>query len=335
MMETNEGNLPVCHLEVTPEESGMRLERFIQRRMKDLPEVAIFRWIRTGQVRVEGGRCRVGRRVEAGEKVRIPPHRPVVEAEGGQCVPRRVVEGLRERILWRDEWLLVMDKPEGMVVHSGSNQSWGLIDALKEYWRGQGLPGLPELCHRLDRETSGCLLLGVDRRAVAGLVAAFKQGRVAKRYLTLVQGQPPERGTISAPLVKGHLQGGERMVVVEGQGGQPALTRYRVLHRFPEAALLLVEPATGRTHQIRAHCQWAGHVLAGDPKYGEKTFNQRLRELGLRRLFLHAWEVTFSHPLTNRSVVVRAPLPADLQQFLGKLDAAFHWEEGIDISGNI
>ncbi|MBF0625625.1 MAG: RluA family pseudouridine synthase [Magnetococcales bacterium] len=309
---------PARRVPVGPDWDGARLDRFLAAHLPGLPPGAIQRLVRTGQVRVNGGRVRSGQRLTTGMEVRLPPVRPASTTEEKRPTPppQRVAE-LARRILYRDRHLLILDKPAGWAVHGGSGQPWGLIDAVRLLPAEAGAE--PELCHRLDKDTSGCLVFGLDKPTVRRLAEMFRNGAVHKRYLALVAGHPrPRQGAIRQPLVKGVTRGGERMVVAR-EGGQAACTRYRVLSRHGTASLVEARPETGRTHQIRVHCQWAGHPLAGDAKYGDRTFNERLARLGLKRLFLHAAGLEFVHPATGQPLAVTAPLDPTLDLLLHRL----------------
>ncbi|MBF0293903.1 MAG: RluA family pseudouridine synthase [Magnetococcales bacterium] len=311
--------LPVRHARVNREEAGMRLDRFLADRNAGAPMALIQRWLRTGQTRVNGARAKGGYRLTEGEEIRVPPYQPAVP-ETGNKVPEWAVREVAKRILWRDERVLVLDKPHGVPVHGGSGLEWGSVDAVRAWMRGEGGDATPELCHRLDKETSGCLLFGLDKMAVRRLTEAFRQGRVEKGYLVLVKGIPrADAGVIDRPLVKGEARGGERMVIAGETVGESARTRYRVLERFRDLALLSAHPETGRTHQIRVHLQWLGHPVAGDEKYGDFLLNRQLRKLGLTRMFLHARHIVFPHPESGKDQAVEAPLDGILTGVLAQL----------------
>ena len=311
---------PVRLQRVTPQEAGLRLDRFLGDHLAGAPISLLQRLMRTGQVRVNGGRARGGSRLCAGDEVRLPPVR-IVE-EGSRTAPRSppvpLLQAVRDGILWRDDHLLILNKPSGLMVHAGSGGRWGAVDLLRAVLAGEGVQ--PELCHRLDRDTSGCLLFALNKSAVRRLTAAFRAGQVEKTYLALVRGRPhPEAGVIDRPLVKGVVRGGERMVVTAAEGGVGAVTHYRVRERFRSASLVEVRPATGRTHQIRAHFQWFGAPLAGDGKYGDRIFDRALKRFGLNRLFLHAAGLAFTHPEHGERLAVAAPLEPSLEQVLARM----------------
>jgi 23S rRNA pseudouridine955/2504/2580 synthase len=314
---------------ISHREAGMRLDRFLKDNLPDAPISLIQKLLRTGQVRVDSKRKKGNYRLVDGELVRIPPINIEPASDHGaggsakKC-PAGAVADIGRRILYRDSTVLVVDKPAGMAVHSGSGQSWGVVDALRQYMAGEdGVDAdiNPELCHRLDRDTSGCLLFGLGKYATRTLTAAFRDGTIHKGYLALVKGRvSPATGLIDKPLIKGVVRGGERMVVTGNNGeGQEARTRYRTEKNFAGATLLDITLETGRTHQIRAHFLSIGHPVAQDPKYGDREFNQQMKKNGLPRLFLHAGQLVFSHPETNEKIEITAPLDRALKTFLDKL----------------
>jgi 23S rRNA pseudouridine955/2504/2580 synthase len=302
---------------VASEEAGQRLDNYLLRVLKGVPRSRIYRLVRKGEVRVNRRRSRPEYRLQPGDQLRIPPVRM---AERGE--PARPASDARARVraavVFENERLLVLSKPPGMAVHGGSGLSYGVIEALRAERPGE--PFL-ELVHRLDRETSGCLLIAKRRSALRHLHQVIREGAMEKRYLTLMMG----RGlggdrTVSAPLRKNQLQGGERMVRVDPEG-KPACTRFTPLQRFTGATLTEAELYTGRTHQIRVHAAHIGQPLAGDSKYGDPAFNRAMGRLGLRRLFLHAHSLRFPAPGSGASdLLVTAPLPEDLRTVLDALE---------------
>ena len=301
-------------VEVAAEQAGQRIDNFLLRYLKGVPKSRIYRILRKGEVRVNRGRAKPDYRLQAGDRLRIPPLR-ISDSRPGQ-VPAQVQAGLADKVLYEDERLLIVDKPSGMAVHGGSGLSFGVIEALRAL-----RPDAPylELVHRLDRDTSGCLMIAKKRSELRTLHALLREGRVTKRYLLLARGdwsQGPWK--IDAPLRKNQLRGGERMVRVDTRG-RHALTRFSFLEGYPGASLMEAELGTGRTHQIRVHAAHAGHPLAGDDKYGDPDFNRHLRTLGLRRLFLHAHYVAFHDDERDRRIEVGTPLADDLRAVLGRL----------------
>lgn len=304
-------------VEISAEEAGQRIDNFLQRLLKGVPRSRIYRLLRRGEVRVNRARARPDYRIRSGDQVRIPPVRrsAAASADSGAA---GAAERLRDAILYEDERLLVLNKPAGMAVHGGSGLSFGVIEALRVM-----RPDAPylELVHRLDRDTSGCLLIAKRRSELRTLHALLRAGQVQKRYLLLVQGDwRPERFEVTVALRKNLLRGGERMVEVDAEGKQ-ALTRFHVLARYPGASLLEAEPRTGRTHQIRVHAAHRGHPLAGDAKYGDAVFNRKMRALGLKRLFLHAHFIAFADAARSRAIEISAPLAQDLRNVIQQLES--------------
>ncbi|MEO5346929.1 MAG: RluA family pseudouridine synthase [Magnetococcus sp. YQC-9] len=309
---------PVRRVRVSADEAGMRLDRFLAHHNPGAPVALVQRWLRTGQTRVDGARASGNLRLESGQEVRIPPFASrEPPSSPAEAVPEWALRILQGRILWRDRHLLVLDKPHGIPVHGGSGQSWGVVDGMRLLLAKEGTDEVPELCHRLDKETSGCLLFALDKPSARKMQEAFKSGAVDKAYWALIAGVPrAHTGVIEQPLIKGSARGGERMVIAGGVEGLSARTRYRVLERLGEWALVVAHPDTGRTHQIRVHFQWLGHPLLGDEKYGDAALNKRLRRAGMKRMFLHAQEMRFRHPVTGEKQVVEAPLDAELERML-------------------
>lgn len=298
------------------ETEGQRIDNFLMRHLKGVPRSHLYRVLRRGEVRVNKGRVKADYRVCADDMVRIPPMR-VTEPGVPAPVPAERLGDLRQAILYEDDRLIVLDKPAGLAVHGGSGLSYGLIEALRQMRPGKEL----ELVHRLDRETSGCLLVSKRRSALRELHGLMRDNRLDKRYLALLTG-PLERSevVVDAPLRKNVLRSGERMVHVDNERGKPARSIFRRLGQFSGYTLAEVRLLTGRTHQIRVHARHLGVPLAGDPKYGDDDANRRLRELGLRRLFLHASALTFRLDYLERSLRVEAPLPAALENLIKALE---------------
>jgi 23S rRNA pseudouridine955/2504/2580 synthase len=299
---------------VGPEHAGQRVDNFLRSELKGAPKSLIYRILRTGEVRVNKGRAKPETRLAAGDVIRIPPLRLSEER------PKRVGDALKatleQAIVYQDEDLLVLNKPSGLAVHAGSGVNVGVIEALRAMYPDE--KGL-ELAHRLDRETSGVLVLAKTRAALTVLHEQLRGDEVTKTYLALVQGRwPKSLREVDAPLEKNALRGGERMVEVTGDGKQ-ALTRFAIRKEYAEATLVEALPVTGRTHQIRVHAAHAGHPLAGDEKYGDGAFAARMKEAhGLGRLFLHAQRIEI--PRRGKKVLrVEAALPAELQRVLDSL----------------
>jgi len=313
-MTTEQLKQAVRFADVTADEAGQRIDNYLLRELRGVPRSYVYRVLRRGEVRVNGGRVRARYRIQAGDRIRIPPVRQLVRRDDtGAAVPSAPLP-----ILYEDERLLVVDKPAGLAVHGGSGISRGVIEVLRA-----ARPDAPylELVHRLDRDTSGCLLIAKRRSELRTLHALLREGGMSKRYLLLVRGhlQGRER-RVRLPLHKNQLAGGERMVRVS-DAGKVSETRFRLVGPLPGASLLEAEPVTGRTHQIRVHAAEIGHPLAGDGKYGDAAFNARMRQLGLRRLFLHAHSIGFSDPTSGREIHVTAPLADELREVLDRLEA--------------
>lgn len=297
-------------------QDGQRIDNYLVRVMKGVPRSHVYRLLRTGQVRVNKGRIRADYRLREGDQVRIPPVRQAQAADIPR-LPEGLARQLQQAVLYEDADLLVLNKPAGLAVHAGSNVDFGVIEALRRLRPGAAYL---ELVHRLDRDTSGCLILAKNRPALLDLQAQMRDGGIVKGYLTLVAGRWPGGGrTVSAPLAKNALRGGERMVEVTPEG-KPAVSRFEPLERFRDATLMEVYLETGRTHQIRVHAAHSGHPVAGDPKYGSAEFNRRMKRTGLKRMFLHAHRVAFRRPGANEDLDLSAPLDSDLRGVLDQLE---------------
>lgn len=296
---------------------GQRLDNFLLGALSGVPRSHVYRLIRSGQVRVNSGRVRAGYRLKEGDRVRVPPvtRRP----SGTAHVPANRVRWLAERILYADKRILVLDKPAGMPVHAGSGVDFGCIEALRSL-----APELrnADLVHRLDRGTSGCLMVAKRRSALRQLHELLRNGGVDKRYLALVRGRWPH-GRLSVDASLGiQRRGGERFVRID-PSGKPARSHFRAVQHFEDRATLVeVTIETGRTHQIRVHAGHCGHPLAGDPRYGDSEFNSMLSEMGLKRMFLHAHALEFDWPGTGETFAASAPLPAELSVMLEALVAS-------------
>jgi 23S rRNA pseudouridine955/2504/2580 synthase len=302
----NVGTVPrVQSVVVGEDREGQRLDNFLAGRLKGVPKSLIYRICRTGQVRVNGRRAKPDLRLNGGDKVRIPPVR-VAERDASTAPSGTQLEHIQASIIHEDRNFLVLNKPAGIASHGGSGISHGAIELLRAARPRDTL----ELAHRLDRDTSGVLVLARKRSALTALQAAIREGRVEKRYLALIEGVLPHgKLEVDAPLRKSILQGGERMVRVD-PAGKASRSLFIELERHGQASLVEVRLDTGRTHQIRVHAQHIGHPLAGDDKYGDREFNRRMREYGLKRLFLHA--TRFEFDLGERSYSFSAPLALEL-----------------------
>lgn len=311
--ETSHG---VRLVEVTGDEAGQRIDNFLARHLKGVPKSYIYRILRRGEVRVNSGRVQAKYKLCAGDRVRIPPSR--VATNDTPMVRPGIGAGLESRILFENNVCLVLNKPAGIAVHGGSGLSHGVIEALRA---ARPDAAYLELAHRLDRETSGCLVIAKRRSFLRAFHEQLRQGEVNKHYLALLAGRWEGGGrTVDLPLVKNQLRGGERMVTVDPEGKQ-AVTVFRPVSRFAGATLVDVELLTGRTHQIRVHAAHIGHPLAGDTKYGDAEFNRQMRDLGLKRLALHAHLLEFTLPLATDRITLSAPLDPELKAVIDRLES--------------
>ncbi|MDH3616453.1 MAG: RluA family pseudouridine synthase [Gammaproteobacteria bacterium] len=301
----------VRKIRIDNELAGQRIDNFLRRELPGVPKGRLYRLLRRGEVRVNGGRIRAEYKLREGDEVRVPPAR--INAPGDAPAASHAAK-LVDRVIYEDKRLLVIDKPTGMAVHGGSGISHGVIELLRH-----ARPELRDLSlvHRLDRETSGCLVLAKRRSALRELHERFRDGVVEKNYLGLAIGdwQLGEQ-LIDKPLLVQHRKGGERHVVVSG-GGKPAQTRVQLSRTFGKYSLLQCAPLTGRTHQIRVHLQYLGFPLAGDERYGDEEENRRAKKFGLKRLFLHAQSIAFPDDSGNE-LHFTCPLADDLERFLSK-----------------
>lgn len=299
-------------------DEGQRIDNYLLRVLRGVPRSRIYRLLRRGEIRVNKSRVPPAYRLNAGDELRIPP---VSIQETGVLRPSpalQVIRRLEEMILYEDGSLLVLNKPSGMAAHGGSGIEFGIIEALRALRPAQHDL---ELCHRLDRETSGCLIVAKRRSALRNLHSQFRQRRVQKQYVALVSGQWERRlRLIDAPLTRRVLSSGERRVEVNFKAGEPSVTAFEIEQSFNHATLLLAMPRTGRTHQIRVHCAYAHHPVGNDEKYGSPAFNAALHGMGLERMFLHARQIIFEDPQSGRTLNIKAPLDPALQHVLEALN---------------
>ncbi|EFM86755.1 Ribosomal large subunit pseudouridine synthase C [Actinobacillus pleuropneumoniae serovar 2 str. S1536] len=301
---------------ISEDEVGQRLDNFLLAKLKGVPKSLIYRIVRKGEVRVNKGRIKPEYKLQPDDVVRVPPVRVAEKNEAPISTKLNKVAELEDQILYEDEVMLVINKPSGIAVHGGSGLSFGVIEALRAL-RPQAR--FLELVHRIDRDTSGILLVAKKRSALRSLHEQLREKVVQKDYLALVRGQwQAHTKVIKAPLLKNELASGERIVRVS-EKGKPSETRFSIEERYANATLVKASPVTGRTHQIRVHTQYAGHPIALDDKYGEAEFDSKMKAAGLQRLFLHAYSIRFEHPKTGEEMLITAPLDKTLKGVLAKL----------------
>ncbi|MEE4659339.1 MAG: RluA family pseudouridine synthase [Halieaceae bacterium] len=302
--------------EVASEHAGQRLDNFLLRELKGVPRTRIYRALRKGEVRVNKGRVKADYRLERGDLVRIPPLQQAADTAAPPPVPRRWQRLLLDNLVFETDQIWVLNKPSGLAVHGGSGLSIGLIECLRQLAPAERFL---ELVHRLDRDTSGCIMVARKPAVLKALHRALREDAVQKRYLALVKGHWPDgRQHIDMPLRKNTLQSGERMVRVD-KAGKPSVTEFSVVERFPMATLVEARPLTGRTHQIRVHAQQAGCPILGDAKYGDDASLALANHIGLKRLFLHAASLRCKLP--EIEINASAPLEPSLEALLSTLRA--------------
>ena len=305
----------VRYLKASSRESGQRIDNFLLRQWPGVPKSHVYRLLRSGQVRVNGGRVKPERKLSEGDEIRLPPIR--LEARGEAVrPPDEVLTRLREAVVYEDAHYLAIDKPAGYASHGGSGLPFGVIEAIRAWEKYEFV----ELCHRLDRDTSGVLLLAKSRPALLRAQKAFKHGLANKRYFALLVGRwKGEARDVDAGLVKNRLASGERFVELDDEDGKPSKSRFTPQARYRDATLCEVEIFSGRTHQIRVHALALGHPVAGDRKYGEREEHAYLRERGLKRMFLHSHFLSLPADGELPKLILNAPLHAELQDFLNGL----------------
>ena len=308
----------VQFIDISDDEAGQRIDNFLLSKLKGVPKSMIYRIIRKGEVRVNKGRIKPEYKLLEGDQVRVPPVRVAERETAPVSAKLDKVAALADCILYEDESILVINKPSGTAVHGGSGLSFGVIEGLRAL---RPEARFLELVHRLDRDTSGILLVAKKRSALRALHEQLRLKQMQKDYLALVRGSwQSHTKVVQAPLLKNILQSGERIVRVSSEG-KPSETRFKVEERFENATLVKASPVTGRTHQIRVHTLHAGHPIAFDDRYGDKQFDSQLADTGLKRLFLHAYALKFTHPKSGEEMRVVAPLHNDLNQCLKVLRA--------------
>lgn len=306
----------IQYLTVSADQLDQRLDNYLLSRLKGLPKSRLYRIIRKGEVRVNKKRVGPDYRLKIDDVIRIPPLR-LSPPHAEISLNEKLVALFEKSIIFEDKNFLAINKPAGIAVHGGSGIQLGVIEALRTLRPKQKFL---ELVHRLDRDTSGCLLLAKKSSVLKELHALLRTGaHIKKTYLALVVGQwPPALKKIDAPLYKNQLQSGERIVKVHAEG-KNCLTQFNPIQAFTDATLIQAIPITGRTHQIRVHTQYAKHPIVGDEKYGDKLANKKMRSLGCKRLFLHASELKFYLPTLGQEFQFTAKLPNDLNNCLKQL----------------
>lgn len=308
---------PVRFVDIDDDRAGQRIDNFLISQFKGVPKSFVYRILRKGEVRVNKKRIDQTYRLQVGDQVRLPPVKvedaPVVVPSGNLSI----VKQLGNSVIYETDEMLIINKPAGIAVHGGSGVDYGVIEALRSF--RTDLKYL-ELVHRLDKETSGCLMIAKKRSALRNLHEQLRVKTVSKNYWALVRGMWSGRiKFVDQPLIKNVLQSGERMVFVSKEG-KPSRTLYEILEEFDGATLVQASPQTGRTHQIRVHCAYATHPIACDEKYGDSEFDRRITVLtDLKRMFLHAYSITFADPKTGKETTVVAELDNELKETLVKL----------------
>lgn len=305
-------NHSVKFIEIDHQNAGQRIDNFLLNQLKGVPKSHIYKIIRKGEVRINKGRIKQTYKLQYGDTIRIPPVK-LAEKKELPAPGRSLLSLIEQSIIFEDSSLLIINKPSGVAVHGGSGISYGIIEAIRALKPEEKFL---ELIHRLDKDTSGCLLIAKKRSALISVQDLLRKRQTDKHYLALLCGQPGfKREKVTAPLLREELKSGERFVRVDQQGKE-STSFFTVIERFDDTALLEIKIITGRTHQIRVHSKFLGHNVAGDSKYGNYACNQRLKDRGLKRLFLHSAQMTFKHPDSGKKMTVKAPLSADLEQFL-------------------
>ncbi len=301
----------VQFIEIADDFEGQRIDNFLRARLKNVPKSMIYRVLRKGEVRVNKKRIKPEYKLQAGDLIRVPPIR-VPEPENAAPVSTKLskVAELEHCIIYEDDHLLVLNKPSGTAVHGGSGLKFGAIEALRAL---RPEARFLELVHRIDRDTSGILLIAKKRSALRHLQEQFRNKTVQKYYFALVMGEwKASCKKVTAPLLKNEVNS----IVRVNPNGKASDTRFRVIERFEQATLVQASPVTGRTHQIRVHCQYTGHPIAWDDRYGDRRFDAYTAKAGLNRLFLHAANIRFVHPASEEAMELNAPMGSELEQAL-------------------
>ena len=305
------------NITVSQDHADRRMDNFLLAHLKNIPKSRIYQMLRRGEVRANGGRIKPDYRLQAGDNIRIPPVFEQPRTDHGKP-SARLVDMIRTRVMYEDERVIVVNKPPGLVVHAGSGSAFGVIELLRElYQPEQSL----QLVHRLDKETSGCLLIAKNMVVLRQVNRALKNGEVKKEYNALLQGRLHGKNIrVDTPLQRHRTSRGEGQVRLD-ESGKSAISGFSTVKLFRKATLVKVSTATGRTHQIRVHAASIGHPLAGDGKYGDREFNRKMRTLGLKRMFLHAGKLSVPALKKTGKYQFSAPLPEDLEEVLLSLDA--------------
>ena len=305
---------PVSHLQVTAEHAGRRLDNFLLGYLGNIPKSRVYQMLRKGEVRVNAARARQGYRLQAGDILRLPP---VYSPSSGQetAPPGYLLNKLQDNVLYEDQFLIVINKPAGIAVHAGKSEPFGIIELLRH---SRPTDSVLELVHRLDKPTSGCLLVARDHRVLRQLHEQLRDGSVEKYYLALLMGEfKSGRQVNNALRINRHQATGKKVRIADQ--GKAARSLFQPLAVSPDATLTRVRITTGKTHQIRVHAAGMGHPVAGDMKYGDRAFNRAMSAKGLKRMFLHAWQMKIRLPYNNEYGVFTAPLPQDLQDLAGEM----------------
>jgi len=303
----------VVHITIDRQREGQRIDNFLISQLRGVPKTHIYKILRKGEVRVNKRRVKPHYKLRCGDAVRVPPMRTTQPSEID--IGQALLDRLWSSLLFESDDLLVINKPAGLAVHGGSGVNVDLSHCLKSMFLDQSV----QIAHRLDRQTSGCLVCAKNIASLRRLQQAFHDGVVKKNYWTLVKGLWQVRDlhvALELQKLPGAVQGGKMRIE---PSGKPALTTFSARRYFPSSTLMSVQLATGRTHQIRVHAMSQGHPVAGDDKYGDKSFNQTMRSMGLKRLFLHAAEIVIPKSVLGEQVSVSAPLPEPLQEFMQRL----------------
>lgn len=311
----NEVATKVQFITIDDNHAGQRIDNFLVTFLKGVPKSRVYRILRKGEVRVNKKRIKPVYRLADGDIVRIPPIKMAEEKELPNAKLQKVAS-LEQHIIYEDNYLIVMNKPSGIAVHGGSGLKFGLIEGLRALRPDSKFL---ELVHRLDRDTSGCILIAKRRSTLRALHEQLREKTVEKNYLALVKGQWDKVDkAVNAPLLKNTLQSGERIVRVNPEG-KDSYTKFKIVQRFENCTLVQASPVTGRTHQIRVHTLHAGHPIAGDDKYGDSSFDKQMKACGLNRLFLHSASLRFYHPNEETTMFFEAPMDQSLKTTVAAL----------------